>query len=300
MDLPALIDGFIDYLAVERGAAANTVAAYRRDLVQFSSFISSEAERGSIDAGDVARYLQSLRDEGLAQSSIGRKLAAIRAFSRYMHAEGLAAVDFAESVAVRRAPVRLPRALSVARMARLLSARAVRSRKDLRERAMLELLYSSGLRVSELVGLRIADIDFDGRRVRCVGKGGKERLVPVGGPALRWLAAHVASMAPVARSGAACIPLFAGRRGTPITRQTVWRIVRRQARQTGIRSRVTPHTFRHSFATHMLAGGADLRAIQEMLGHARVTTTQIYTHVDRERLRKVYRQAHPRAVKGDE
>lgn len=294
MDLSEAAERFLEHLRVERGASANTVEAYRRDLAQWHEHLRRV---GVVDANEVVRtqvdeFLRELRRTGMSDATVARKRAAIRSFARFLHAEGYTLRDFAEDSEPRRAPAPLPKALSLRQVGRLLRATPSRSRLELRDRAILELLYSTGLRVSELTALRYCDVDFQNALMRCTGKGGKERVVAVGGVALKWLAAHLATeRQPVGPEDA----LFRGRRGGPLSRQTIWRLVQRASRRAGIEASVSPHTLRHTFATHMLARGADLRVIQELLGHARVSTTEVYTHVDRSRLYEVYRRAHPRA-----
>ncbi len=298
MTLPDLIEVFIGHLSAERGLAQNTVAAYRRDLAQFADYVlyrEPHLRASDLQAQHGVAFIESLRRNGYASSSVARKTAALRTFSRFAHGEGLTRVDFADSLAVSRAPDRLPRALSAQRVAQLLDADGSASLADERNRAIIEVLYSTGMRVSELTGLKLGDVDWEARLVRCLGKGNKERVCPVGEPAMAALERYLRRRYRRGQPREAGHPLFVGRRNQPLTREHVWRLVRSAAARAGIQQRVTPHTMRHSFATHMLAGGADLRVIQEILGHAQVTTTQIYTHVDRERLRQVYAHAHPRA-----
>jgi len=293
---------FLNHLAVERGLSTNTVHAYRTDLEQFASLAAREkANIDTLCEDHVVRFMDRLRAEGQADSSIARKVSALRMFARFLYAEGVRSDDFTEAIESRRAARRLPEPLSAVRVKRFLLASSPAAgggrnkTRGLRDRALLELLYASGLRVSELTGLRVTDIDLERGLLRCVGKGNKERLVPVGEVARVWVATYLAERAKRSGPGRDSPYLFTGRRTEPLTRQSVWRLVKSSARRAGIEQRVTPHTLRHSFATHLLGGGADLRAIQEMLGHARLATTQIYTHVDRERLKRVYRAAHPRA-----
>lgn len=299
MSIHDLIRAFLAHLKLERGAAANTVAAYGIDLAQFADFTldrEPELSASSLTQRHAVRFIESLLRNGYASSSIARKTAALRTFARFAHAEGYLAANFAEDLDVRRVPQRLPRSLTAQRMESILEATTGRRLCDVRDRAILELLYSSGMRVSELAALTPADVDLDAGLVRCIGKGNKERLVPIGEPAVRWLRTYLTRRrARAARRTAAHEPLFTGSGTHRLTRAAIWGIVRRAALRAGIDQRVTPHMLRHTFATHMLAGGADLRVIQEILGHAQVATTQIYTHVDRERLRRVYDQAHPRA-----
>jgi integrase/recombinase XerD len=295
---------FITHLAAERGLSANTVAAYRRDLEQFADYAGRQGARlETLTERHVVGFMAWLRAEEQSDSSIARKVSAVRMFARFLCAEGTLAGDFTEAVESRRAPRRLPEPLSIPKMNRLLSLPSPvlggRVRGGgcvaLRDRAMLELLYATGLRVSELVGLKVTDLDMERGFVRCVGKGSKERIVPVGAVARAWAARYLAARAKRARREQNSPYLFPGYSGAALTRQRVWRLVKVYAARAGISLRVTPHTLRHSFATHMLGRGADLRAIQEMLGHARLTTTQIYTHVDMERLKRIYRETHPRA-----
>jgi integrase/recombinase XerD len=298
------VEAFANHLAVERQLSANTVAAYRRDLEQFSQLVESRgASVDSLTEAHLVGFMERLKREGQAESSIARKVSAVRMFARFLCAEGIRADDFTETVESRRVPKRLPGALSAPKVNRLLRAATrhdawepKRPKADvLRDRAMLEMLYASGLRVSELTGVKTADLDLERGFVRCVGKGSKERIVPVGQAARVWVMAWLEERSRRDGNRSASPFLFAGRTGAAPSRQSVWQMIRKQARRAGITDRVTPHTLRHSFATHLLGGGADLRAIQEMLGHARITTTQIYTHVDREQLKRVYRAAHPRA-----
>ncbi|HSV75055.1 MAG TPA: site-specific tyrosine recombinase/integron integrase [Chthonomonadales bacterium] len=287
------IDAFLAHLSSERGLSANTLNAYGRDLRLFASFVGQDRSAEAMTGGDVARFTTHMMRAGSSEATIARRLSAVRMFARFLCSEGLLDEEFTEKVPARRAPVRLPVALSQSRVRRLLSAVGVSGDRGLRDRAMLEMLYATGMRVSELVGLRVTDLDAQRREVRCRGKGGKERVVPVGEVALGWVAAYLAD-----RAGRCCRAspwLFAGGADRPVSRQTVWRLVRTAAASADVGTRVTPHTLRHTFATHLLAGGANLRAIQELLGHARLATTQVYTHVEMERLKRVYREAHPRA-----
>jgi integrase/recombinase XerD len=289
------IGDFLNHLKVERGLSANTLAAYRRDLEQFAASLPAghRADLSRLSEADLVRLQERLKAEGQADTSIARKTSAVRMFARFFCAEGHVKHDFTELVESRRVPRRLPQPLSLPKMNRFLPRGPVRGKTALRDRAMLELLYSSGLRVSELTGLRLGDVDLQRGLLRCTGKGNKERMVPVGASAVAWVSRYLEGRMAGTRPEPSD-PLFAGS-GGPVSRQRVWKAVKEQARRAGITDRVTPHTLRHSFATHLLAGGADLRVIQEMLGHARITTTQIYTHVDRERLKVIYRAAHPRA-----
>jgi integrase/recombinase XerD len=301
------IDDYLTYLRVERGLSSATIRAYGGDLADFS------AARGT--AGDWAtgpdaavRYLAARTrrgrpsDPGLAPTSLRRRAAAIRSFYRFAFGEGLIGLDVAAHLDLPRMPRLLPETLTVAEVERLLDAAGSLDADDprLRDRALIELLYAAGLRISEALRLDMEDVSLDGAFVRVIGKGDKERLVPIGEVAVdvirTWLGGQRAALlaanhvAPI-RGG----PLFLGGRGGRLSRQQAWSAVKRAAAAAGLSDRVSPHTLRHSFATHLLEGGADLRIVQELLGHASISTTQLYTHVTGERIREVYARAHPRA-----
>ncbi len=282
---------FLDALAVEKGLSAHTIAAYRRDLEQHARRLSKMGVRDPRKAREshLIVHLGQLRRAGRAPSTVTRKLSAIRSFYRFLAAQGAISADPTAALPAPRLLRKLPQVLTVAQVQRLLAQPDASSLRGLRDRAMLELLYASGLRVSELVGLTRDDLNLEQGLVRCVGKGGKERIVPVGKPALEAVERYLA-----AREDASPA-LFPGRKGRPLSRVSCWRIITRYARQAGIRTPLSPHTLRHSFATHLLEGGADLRAIQELLGHASVATTEIYTHVSPDTLRETYAAYHPRA-----
>ena len=243
----------------------------------------------------VTLYLVALRRRGRAPATVKRRAAAVRSFYKYLLRENVLSEDPTLDLAPPRLPVRLPRVLSVKEIEQLLAAPNLSTARGLRDRAMLELLYGSGLRVSEVIALNLGDVDLSVELVRCVGKGSKERVVPVGSHAVRALRAYQQEARPVLAGRRTPSALFLNRRGGRLTRQGCWKILRGYARQAGISRALTPHVLRHSFATHLLERGADLRAVQEMLGHASIATTQVYTHVARDRLRTVYAQAHPRA-----
>jgi integrase/recombinase XerD len=300
--LARAIDGYLTYLRVERGLSPATLRAYAADL---SDFANARGTTAGWSRGPEAtlRYLAARtrrgrrEDPGLAPTSLRRRAAAIRGFYRFAFGEGLIDVDVAAHIDLPRMPRLLPDTLSQSDVERLLDAAAAHG---LRERALLELLYAAGLRVSEALRLDLEDLSLDGGFVRVIGKGDRERLVPIGeiavaalrewieGPRARLIAAH--HVEPI-RGG----PLFVGERGTRLARQQAWASVRRAASGAGLSAGVSPHTLRHSFATHLLEGGADLRVVQELLGHASISTTQLYTHLTGERIREVYARAHPRA-----
>jgi integrase/recombinase XerD len=282
------LEAFMEYLSVERAASGNTVAAYRRDLTQWL------AGSHDLTAGGVERYLASLRRDGLAPASVARKRAALSSFCRFLEGEGALAQNPVTQVeAITRPERKLPRVLTATDVACLLNAPDRRTAKGRRDAALLELMYASGLRVSEVVGLRWGDVDAKRSLLRVRGKGGKERLVPVARPALEALAAYQCDVRVPRGPGAFIFPARAS--GGHLGRGLVWSAVKEHARRAGLSGLPSPHWLRHSFATHLLNGGADVRAIQEMLGHARIATTQVYTHVATDRLREAYRAAHPRA-----
>ena len=298
--LDRAIDDFLTYLRVERGLADATIRAYRGDLDDFAAARGTNAgwDRGP-DACLTYLAARARRgrshDPGLAPTSLRRRAASIRGFYRFAFGEGLIAVDVASHIDLPRQPRLLPETLTVEEVERLLDAVP-----DLRGRTLLELLYAAGLRVSEALGLDREDLSIDGGFVRVIGKGDRERLVPVGDIALDWLGRWLEEGRPALleagkvgseRGG----PLFLGDRGRRLARQQAFATVRGAARRAGLPERVSPHTLRHSFATHLLEGGADLRIVQELLGHASISTTQLYTHLTGERVREVYARAHPRA-----
>lgn len=301
--LPHHAARFLDYLIVERGLSEHSLAAYRRDLKLYQIYLSEHAIDDVSAAGvdDLRQFVPWLRDVTNAQGrayaprSIARTLAAVRGFHRFLVAEGLAASDPSTDVVSPRLPRSLPKALSTTQVERLLAAPAGDTAAALRDRALLELLYGAGLRISELVALDVDDVDLVSRTVRCLGKGRKQRIVPFGRPAARALDALLVRGRPAMDPGGPW--LLCNQRGGRLTRQGAWKIVKTYADSADLGALVSPHTLRHSFATHLLDGGADVRVVQELLGHASVNTTQIYTQVSTSRLRTVYERAHPRATR---
>lgn len=301
--LDRALKDYLAHLSVERGLSANTVAAYRRDLVRYAAYLESVGSPGldGVTEADVTGFVESVRrgDDGgrpLSPSSTARALAAVRGWHRFAQAEGLAVHDPSAEV---RAPTqlrRLPHALSVDDVARLLDAAGAGDGPlPLRDRALLELLYATGARISEIVGLDVDGVS-DSAAVRLLGKGSKERAVPVGSFAREALEAYLVRARPaLAAAGRGTPALFLNTRGARMSRQTAWAALQSAAARAGLTEHVSPHTLRHSFATHLLSGGADVRVVQELLGHASVTTTQIYTMVTPDALREVYAAAHPRA-----
>lgn len=287
---------FADYLAFDRGLADRTVDAYQRDLDRFLEFLAELGHGGPRDVRpeDLREYVYELSGRGLAPSSIRRAQSSLRTYFGFLLADGVLEEDPTDRMDSPRIGRSLPDTLSRPEVERLLEAPDPERPLYWRDRAILEVLYGSGLRVSELTGLRLVDLDADQRMVRVLGKGSKERLVPVGGPALRALERYLGGVRSGLERGKGEGRIFLNARGTPLSRISVWTLVKESAQRAGITKEVSPHTLRHSFATHLLEGGADLAAVQELLGHADISTTQIYTHVDREYLREVHRSFHPR------
>ncbi len=291
---------FLAHLAVERGSSANTLDAYRRDL---GMYLKALDERGvtrleAVTREDVSAFIGRLRDAGYAPGTVERRVAAVKSFHRFLVREGVTAVDPTARLPLPKVPVRLPQALTIQQAEELLAQVFPPGPAGLRDRALLEILYGCGIRVSELVGLDVTDVDLTTGFIRVFGKGSKERDVPVAGAAVRALQEYLVHGRPYLRLKASTRPrdpsaVFLSVRGSRLTRQAVHRIVRRYGSAVGLD--LHPHTLRHSFATHMLEGGADLRVLQEVLGHADISTTQIYTHVDKRHLREEYLSTHPRA-----
>jgi integrase/recombinase XerD len=291
------LERYEDHLHVERGAAGATLDAYRRDLARFASFARARGLVSPVHATPklLRDYVYHLKDLGLAPSSIRRNVSAVRGYFRFLVGEGEMVSDPSERIDTPKRWLTLPGVLSVAEVERLLEAPSLDEPLAFRDRALLELAYGAGLRVSEWITLGVRDLLLDEMLVRVFGKGSKERLVPIGRRALAAASVYLRELRPRLERGQGRGVLLLNAHGRPLTRMGAWKIVRKYVSASGITTRVTPHTLRHSFATHLLEGGADLRAVQEMLGHADVATTQIYTHVDREYLRTVHRQYHPRS-----
>ena len=294
---PLLLD-FLAYLELERGLSRNTLEAYRSDLLQFGAFLARCKVRVT-DAthGDLAAFIAELSGGELpaAAATLGRKVACLRSFYKHLRREGLIERDPTADLHGPRKTQRLPRVLSRQEVARLLREPKGTEPLALRDRALLELMYACGLRVSEVTGLELGDVDLEQGMLRAQGKGSKERLVPIGRQAIAALKVYAARGRPVLVGVRSESKLFVNRRGGGLSRQGLYKIVQGHARGAGLEERMSPHTLRHSFATHLLAGGCDLRSLQEMLGHADLATTQVYTHLSAERLKDAYFSAHPRA-----
>lgn len=296
--LDPLVERYLCQLRVEGGLATNTLEAYRRDLLRLQGYLREHqfSMTDSIPPHTVRSFLAALKQNALAAASVARILSAIRGWYRFLVREKIVEASPVRDVTATRRPVRLPRTLTHQEVTALLELPARDRLEDQRDRAMLELLYASGLRVSELVGLHLSQIDMILGCVRVVGKGAKERVVPVGQTARELLGEYLEQVRPALLKRRLSRALFVSRRGQGLTRQACWKLLLQRARRAGISKPISPHMLRHSFATHLLEGGADLRAVQSMLGHADIETTQIYTHVERSRLKQVHRQFFPRQI----
>lgn len=297
-EVHGVVERFLRHTALEKGRSANTVAAYRRDLERWAGRVGGKA-LGDISPSDITDHLVKLRNEGLSSSSISRALSSIRSLHRFLVAEGIAAADPTGTVVAPHRAQRLPKALTVEQVTTLLESTPPDSLTGLRDRALLELLYATGGRISEIVTLAVDDVHPDGisDAITLTGKGNKQRIVPLGSFAQEAVDAYLVRGRPALLAKGRGTPLlFLGARGGPLTRQNAFLIIRAAAERAGITQAISPHTLRHSCATHLLRGGADIRVVQELLGHASVATTQIYTLVTRDALQEAYRLAHPRAT----
>lgn len=300
MKLDSCVDAYLSHLRVERGLSPNTVHAYGSDLNRFVRFFEGRGATRSdeVDRAGVSAYLVALARSGIGPRSSARNLSAVRGLMRFLVKEGAIQSDPTALAARPRVGRKLPRPLSTEEIFRLLEAPKRSSVRGLRDRAMLSMAYAAGLRVSELVSLKVGDVDFRRGVVAAFGKGQKRRLVPLGAITLQHLEEYRAALASGSaqeRARGESILLFPAPSGRALTRQAFWKIVRRYGAAVGLNERIHPHRFRHSFATHLLAGGADLRSVQAMLGHSDVATTEVYTHVSRDHVRNAYKRSHPRA-----
>jgi len=294
------LERYEDYLRFDRGLSPATARAYTSDLRQLITFLEDAdvEDPESIESSHLREFVYALKNRGQAPASIRRKISAVRGYFGFLHAESVIEADPAELLEGPKAGRKLPLVLTRTEIERLIAAPAGEGPLAMRDRALLELMYATGVRISELVTLRLRDLDVDERLIRVRGKGSKERIVPFGNAALHALTRYLTDARPdlatVAR-GRGDGSVFLSRRGRGLSRKGAWEIVRRHVKAAGIQRRVTPHTLRHTFATHLIQGGADIAAVQEMLGHADISTTQIYTHLDRSYLSEVHQRYHPRA-----
>ncbi len=288
------LDAFSQHLVVEKGLAANTVSAYMADLQRFCAYTAEQDVGRPLHRETIIAYLATRREDGITARSTARELAAIKAFCRFLSERGELYVDPSRHVQSPRQGQRLPSVLTYDEVERLLQAPDTTTSGGKRDAALLEVIYATGLRASELVGLRIANVDLAGGYVKVRGKGGKERLIPLGEVAILQLDDYLVAGRPQLLKQHRTSDLFVNRSGRAMSRQSVWKIVKKYVQWAGIEKPISPHTLRHSFATHLLEGGADLRSLQQLLGHADIGTTQIYTHIVQQRLQTVYQTYHPR------
>ena len=291
-----LLQRFTDYIALEQGLSIRTQEAYQRDLERFAEYADVKGVAAPLDitARTLREYVYHLKDLGLSPASIRRNVSAVRSYFRFLLGDGVVVRDPSERLETPKRWRELPDVLTVDEVQRLIAAPTLDDTMVFRDRALLELAYGAGLRVSEWITLGVRDLQLEEGLVRVFGKGSKERLVPIGRSAIGAVAIYLREQRPKLEKGEGKGILFLNARGRPLTRMGAWKILRGYVERAGITKHVSPHTLRHSFATHLLEGGADLRAVQEMLGHVDIATTQIYTHVDREYLRQVHRSYHPR------
>lgn len=284
---------FIDYLQIERGLSEHTLSAYHNDLRQYLDFLHHHQIEGWRETTrlTITGFTKELRERGLAPTSIARKIAALKSFYQFLLREGMVERDPSIDIERPKTARYLPKVLNRSEVTRLVEQPA-----DLRDRAILELLYAGGLRVSELTRVNLQDLNLHTGYVRCYGKGSKERLVPINETAVRALGAYLNEVRPKLKARLQERALFLNYAGRRLTRQGIWKVVKEAAKDAGISKEITPHTLRHSFATHLIENGADLRSVQEMLGHADISTTQLYTHISKRRIKEVYRTAHKRAL----
>jgi integrase/recombinase XerD len=297
------INSFMNYLTVEKGFSGNTLDAYKNDLQQLASFAGEEAAKQGLTPSwenfsrqEMLSYMLNLKERNYAATTIARKVAATRSFFGFLKSEGIIKVDPTENMSSPSVGKSLPKPITISQVRQLLEQPAKQNTLEAkRDKAMLELLYASGMRISELVGLSLGDVNIEEGFVRCFGKGHKERIVPIHEQAARSVKEYIGETRPKLARKKDEIALFLNPRGDRLTRQGFWQKLKEYAKSAGLDIQVSPHTLRHSFATHMLSGGADLRAVQELLGHANISTTQVYTHLTSEHVRRTYERSHPRA-----
>jgi len=298
MAMKDFVEEFLDYLIVERGLSKNTILAYRTDLYKYADYLNQKKNKfhlSEVSRDDIRDYMMFQKEKGLSGNSVSRNLVAIKVLHRFCLREKYLKEDITSVLDSPKLWKHLPEALSLSEVEEILKKPNVRNWMGLRDRAALELMYATGLRVSEIVNLNIENINLDVGFVRCVGKGSKERIVPIGRQSQVALDRYMKKSRTKLAKSQSVNSLFLSRLGKKISRQSFWKMIKKYARLAGIKKDIMPHTLRHSFATHLLEGGADLRVVQEMLGHADITTTQIYTHIDKERLQSIHHKFHPRA-----
>ena len=292
-----LIEIYLDFLMIEKGLASNSIEAYSADLKAFTNFLELKkvTDIGDIDTTVIMAWLLHMTRKGLSRKSRARNLITLRGFYRYLAGENLVKANVLKDIVIPKTGQSLPKIMSVSDVDTLINAGDLTKKNGIRNLAMIEIMYGAGLRVSELIGLNLRDVDLDAGLVRVMGKGSKERIVPIGNQASRATREWLGSARPAMLKGIISDYLFVARAGRPLTRQAFWKIIKQYSKLAGLSSRITPHTLRHSFATHLLEGGADLRSVQMMLGHSDISTTQIYTHISKDYLVKMHQSFHPRS-----
>jgi len=290
------IEHFLNYLSVERGLARNTIISYEEDLSSYMDFLESNAvtSLSATAKNDIINFMVHQKENGISVNSVARRLAAIKSFYRFLVRERILKSDPTSLVDSPKLWKKVPETLSINEIESLLNAPDLKDVQGIRDRAILETLYATGMRVSEAAGLKLTDVNFDIGFLRCIGKGSKERVIPLGKKAISSVRKYLEISRPKLLKKKESAYLFVNRFGGRISRQSLWKIIKRYARQAGIKKQIKPHILRHSFATHLLEKGADLRSVQEMLGHSNISTTQIYTHINKDRLRTIHRTFHPR------
>lgn len=290
------IDMFLDYLSVERGLSNNTILSYRQDLETYIAFLTSKkvSSLDKLDREAIRSFMFNRKDKGISANSIARNLVAIKVFHRFLVRERLALKNPTEFIDSPKLLKRIPETLSVIEVDKLLEGPDTKDKLGIRDKAILETMYATGMRVSEVAGIKIENINLDVGFVRCVGKGGKERIVPIGRKAIKAIKNYIEKSRTLLTVANNSGFLFLSRLKKPLSRQSLWKIIKHYALVTKIKKPLKPHILRHSFATHLLEHGADLRVVQEMLGHSNISTTQIYTHIQKERLKQIHHQFHPR------
>jgi len=291
-----LIEEFLNFLIVERGLAENTILSYRRDLVKFDEYLKSrKMNLENVKKSDLSTFISGLKNKSLSSNSISRNIAAVKMFFRFLVNENYLKDNVSSVIESPKLWKKLPDPLNLSEVEKLLDSTSGRDWMHIRDKACLELMYATGMRVSEIINIRIEDLNLDVGFIKCIGKGSKERIVPLGRAAKNALTRYLEKIRPrLIKKRVSEVSVFLTRLGKKMTRQYFWKMVKNYTRLAGIKKRISPHTLRHSFATHLVERGADLRVVQEMLGHANISTTQIYTHVNKERLKSIHHKFHPR------
>ena len=292
------LDAFSDYLKAEKGLSSNSVSSYLRDLKKYLDFLDKRKinNPSSITKKDITDFLFFLKENSISPRSIARYLSSVKNFHRFLLREKISPSDPSNLIDSPKIWETVPQVLSSAEVSKILKSPNIKTIQGMRDKAILELMYATGLRVSEIANLKINDLNRDVGFLKCKGKGAKERLVPVSKPAVHFIDKYLNSSRPKLAKGKLTDNLFLSQGGRSLTRQSIWKMIKAMVKKAGIKKHVSPHTLRHSFATHLIEGGANLRSVQEMLGHSNISTTQIYTHINKVRLREIHRKYHPRAV----